>query len=109
LPSSDGIEGAIAAGDVNLIDQRMIAQLFADLRAAVGKAQESAVDERLERIFEDRPEILVYRIHLENANGAVGDEFVEHVERRDRRDVAGAQHECDARLRRGLLVPYRRG
>ena len=55
-----------------------------------------------EDVLEDGAEVLVDGVHLEQADAAFGVQLVEHVERRDAGDVAGAEHERDrARRDRG--------
>ena len=102
----DRVECAIAAGDVNLVDQRVRAQRLPDLGIAIREAQKPALDQRPQRILEDRPEIFIDRVHLQNADRAFGDQFIQHVERRDRRNISRTENERNARLRRGLLVPH---
>jgi hypothetical protein len=64
---------------VNLLDERVLAQPRAHVAAAIHDAHEALVDERVERLFEERPQVFVDRVHLEHADLALGDQLVEHV------------------------------
>src|SRR5439155_17940057 len=50
----DGVVGARAAGDVDLLDERLLAQPGADVAGAVDYAHEAGGDERGERLLEQR-------------------------------------------------------
>src|SRR5262249_39097667 len=91
----DRIVGAVGAGHVQRIDLRVLGEVSADLRAAVADGEPAAVDERLERALEVGADVPVDRVHLADDDLVLGEELVEEVHRRDRRDIAGAEDERD--------------
>ncbi len=68
---------------------------MADVATAVGETQELPVDQWGEGPFQDGPEVIVDRVHLQHHDFAVGVQLVQHVQRRNRGDVAGAEHQRD--------------
>ncbi len=93
-----------ASGHVDLVDELVVGEPCADVAPSVRDANESPLDERRKCLLQERPHVFVDRVHLEDAHLTLVDELVEHVERRDRGDVAGAEHERDFRLVSRLAV-----
>ena len=96
--------GARAAGDVDLIDPLVPSEVLTHLGAAVREADEAIGDEVAKDVLEDGAEILVDRVHLEQADVTFRVQLVEHIKGGDARDVARAQHQHQRTLRLRLLV-----
>ena len=79
-------------------DLRVLRGVATDLGAAAHHREDALVDERSQRLFEDRPERLVDRVHLEEDDLVLDEELVEYIHRRDRRHVPAAEHETHAAL-----------
>ena len=88
----DGIVSLVGSGDVNLFDQSMRAEILAFCSASVHHPKETSLAERRECLVDERAEILVDRIHLQEDDLALHDELVERIHRPDRSDVACAEH-----------------
>jgi len=69
----------------------------AHLCATIGGAHVAVAHEVGERCLEERTEVGVHRVELEDRHLPLGKELVHHVERADGGHVAGAQHHRDAR------------
>jgi hypothetical protein len=95
----DRVVRAVAAGDVQRVDMRMGRQMRAHLGAAVDDLEEAVVDQARERALQVRAEHLIDGVHLQDDDLVFGEQLVEHVHRRDGRNVAGTEHERDLALR----------
>jgi len=82
------------------VDAWLGAQIRADGRIARPDTDVAVADQRAEDGLHDGHQVRVDRIHLQQANLALGDQLVEHIERGDAGDVTGAQHEDDPARRR---------
>ena len=83
---------------MDLVDQRVVREVVALARAAVRHAQEALGDERRERALDERPQVLVHRVHLQDDDPVLDEELVEQVHRADAGDVARAEHQRHAAL-----------
>jgi hypothetical protein len=84
------------AGDVDFVNHLMVAQKGADIRAAGYYAQGAKGDERPQGAFEKGDEIVVHRIHLQDDDLVLDEQFLKAIERRDRGDVSSPQHDGDS-------------
>ena len=100
----DEVVGAVRAGDVHVDDLRVVAQVRADLGAAVDEAQVAALDERLERPLVHRTQVFVYRVELDQAHLALVKHLEQGIGRRDRGDVARPEDQRHAALGLGTLA-----
>ena len=105
----DGIVRGRAAGHVDRVDGVVRGEVLAHLRAARRKAHHARLDELGEDDLEERLEVRVDRVHLEQHHLTLGIQLVEHIERRDGRDVARAEHERHTPLGRLALVERAHG
>ncbi len=100
-PEHDRLVGAVRAGDVERVHEWVVREVPALSRVAVDHADQPGADERRERRLVDRGEVRHHGVHLEHDDLELHEQLVEHVERPDRRGVAGAEHEAHTRRRRG--------
>ncbi len=91
LAEDDGIVRLVGAGDVDGVDGVVVDEVGADVDSSVDDAQVAGIDEGGQRLLEDRPQVLVDRVHLEEHDRVLGDELVQGIHRRNRGDVAGAE------------------
>ena len=96
-----------AAGDVDHLHRIMAGQVRADLAGAVDKGQVPVPHQLSEDVLEDRPEVLVDRVHLADDDLTAVDHAIEDVQRHDRRDVAGSEHQGQFTV--GILTPVKGG
>ena len=94
----DRVVGAVRAGDVDLVDLGVPAEVGAHLGAAVDHPEEAALDQRRERLLDERTQVDVDRVRLEQHDLVLDEQLVERVHRADRGDVAGAEHQRDLPL-----------
>ena len=94
----DRLVGLVRAGDVDLVHLRLAAEVGPLLGAAVDDAEETALDERLERLLQQRPQEDVDGVGLEHHHLVLHEELVEGVHGADRGDVARPQHQRDLPL-----------
>src|SRR5207253_9500539 len=85
-----GVVGAAASGYVDLVDGVVSGEVLTCARTPVADAHEPGPDEVAEDVVEDRTQILIDGVHLEQTHVAFRKELVEHVEWRDAGDVARA-------------------
>jgi hypothetical protein len=69
-------------------DLRMIGKVAANLGTTVDESQIAALDEWLERLLVERPQVLVDRVQLDDAQLAFVKQLVQSIRRWDRRDVS---------------------
>ncbi len=86
------------------LDERVVTEVVAFFGAAVSDAEVAVVDEIGEDLGEDRPEILVDRIHLEDRHLVLHEQLVHGIHRRNRSDVPGPEHETDPARTVGILA-----
>ena len=103
----DQVVRARAAGDVDGLHRIMTGQVLADITAAVDEGQVPVAHQRGEDVLEDRPEVLVDRVHLADHDLTAVDHAVEDVQRHDRRDVPGSQHQGQFTI--GIVAPVEAG
>ena len=94
----DQVVGLRAAGDVDGLHRVMMGQVLTHIGAAVDEGEVAVPDQRGEDVFEDRPEVVVDRVHLADHDLAGVDHAVQDVQRDDGRDVLGAEHERQGAL-----------
>ena len=108
----DRVERRRGSGDVDVGDARMSGEVRADVAAAAHDPDEARLDERSERPLEHRQQGVLGGVQLEQRDAVVGQQFVQHVEHGDRRDVSGAEDEPDpagclrCELRQPGAAPY---
>ena len=73
------LEGPVRAGHVHLVHQGVVCQVPALLRTPVDDAQEPSVDESPVRLLEERTQVGVDRVHLEDDHPQVVEHLVEGV------------------------------
>ena len=78
---------------MDLVDALVVCEIFSLVDGTVDDCHEALSDRRGERLLEERAEIGVHRIHLQNGDLALVEELAQHVHGRDRIDVAGAEHQ----------------
>ena len=91
----DGVVRALGTRDVDFVDKRVVYEVAADLRAPVGEADESRLDQRRKGVLDVRADVLVHRTELGDRDVALDEEFVHQVEWSDARHVASTQHRSD--------------
>ena len=91
----DGIVAGRTSGDVHVRHRLVVHEVLADVGTPGHDPQEAAVDQWCERPAEDRQDGIGHRIEFEHNDPVVGVQLVEHIQRWDRGDVAGAQHQPD--------------
>ncbi len=80
--------GVRTAGDVDSLHRVVMGQVLTDITGAINEGQVPVAHQRGEDVLEDRPEVLIDRVHLADRNLTTVDHAVEDVERHDRRDIA---------------------
>src|ERR1700751_954199 len=75
----------------------MVSKLPAHVGAAIREAQPTTHDEIIEDLLVERAEVVVDRVHLDDADTAPREQLVEDVEGRDGSYVARAEDERDPR------------
>ncbi len=73
-------------------------QIGSDVAGPIGETDVTGVDERLEDVLEELPQVFVDRVQLDQRDFPVDEELAEEVEYGDGRDIAGAQDETDVPL-----------
>ena len=76
----------------------MLREITPHVCPTVHEPQPATIDEVTEDPSEERGQVVVDRVHLDDGHGAVRVQNVEDVERGDRPDVAGTEHEHHARI-----------
>ncbi len=103
-PPDDRVEGRGRPGDVHMHQVGMAGEIGADRRPAADDAEQSRFDEGRERALVYRHQSILRGVDLQQGGAVVGEQFVQHVEHRDRGHVAGSEHESDsARFGGGAL------
>ena len=92
----DGVVAERAAGDVYVGHRLVVHEVLTDVSAPGDDPEEAGIDQWGERRAEDRQDGVGHRVELEHHDPVVGVQLVEHVQRRNRGDVAGAEHQPDA-------------
>ena len=100
----DEVVGLVRAGDVHVADARVIGEIRADLRAAVDDCEVPSLDEGPQGPLEQRAEVLVDGVHLEENDAPVDEHLVDDVHRRNRRDVSRAEDQRYEAVGIALLV-----
>jgi len=90
-PEEDHVMAPRATGDVDLVDGAVLGHVSTDVSPAVNGGDIAGIGEFGKSCLQHRAEVIVDRVHLEQAAAALGIELVEHVERGDRGHVAGDQ------------------
>ena len=100
----DRVVGALAAGDVHRVHEVTAGQALPDISPAVHDGQVAVADQRIEDPGEHRAVRLIDRVHLQHDHVAVGEQAVQRIQHRDRRDVARTEHQRDRALGIGLAI-----
>jgi hypothetical protein len=83
---------------VDLVDPPVLRQVGSLLRSTIRHGQEPARDRLGERLLDERPEIGVHRMHLEQADRALVEQLGDHIHRGYRSDVPGTEHQHGAAI-----------
>ncbi len=92
-PPDDHVVRMDRAGDVDFVHLRVLDGRGPHRRSAVDDPHESGLDQPREQALEDRTEILVHGVHLQQNSLALLKNFGKGVGCRNARDVASAEHE----------------
>ena len=92
----DRLVGPVGAGDVELVDARVVAEVAALDGVAVDDPDEPAPHEGREGSVVDRGEVGRHGMGLEDDHPVLDEELVDDVQRADRRHVPRAEDEADA-------------
>src|ERR1700757_184333 len=76
----------------------MVCKVPADVGAAIREAQPTTHDEIIEDLLVERAEVVVDRVHLDDAETAPREQLVEDVEGRDGSYISRAEDERDSRV-----------
>ncbi len=81
---------------MDIVHLGMLAQSRADVGASRGEAEDPALNEGSKAEFQDRAEVGVDRVQLEDDDAVLDKELADDVHRTDRGHVAGAEDEADS-------------
>ena len=95
---NDQVVGRASARDVQLFNQRMFTGRRTNRAIALDDTQRVPVDQRLQRAFKERRQVVVHRVHLEQHNLVLDEDFLEGIQRRNGRDVARTKDQRDLAL-----------
>ena len=90
---NDSVVGGVRTGDVHAHNLRVVAEMSADLGAAVHDRQHPGLDERREGLLQDRTQVGVDRVGLEKDHLVFHEELVDHIQGSDGGDVASPEHQ----------------
>ncbi len=96
----DRVMRRLCAGDVDFVHPVMGTQIPADPSPAVHDAQGIAVDQRLQNRAQERGQVIVHRVHLEDDDLVLRKRLLEHVQRCDRSDIASPENKRNSTLPR---------
>ncbi|SKU34934.1 Uncharacterised protein [Mycobacteroides abscessus subsp. abscessus] len=101
--------GDRAAGHVDVVDQLVVHQVSADIGAAGQNSHRADFNEWLQDLGEHGQQGIGDGIELERHHAVVGEQLVQGVQRRDRRDVSGTKHRADTVRVAGVALRQTRG
>ena len=98
----DGVVNGFGTGDMNGLHQRVRAEVGAELGAPLDDPHKAQIDGGLQHGRKIRQHVFVDRVELEDADLVFGQQLVQNVQWRNRRHIAGAQHQGDFSFAVGL-------